>query len=76
MGTIDESALQNLSLVLNLSNELQIKRSKGALESDPEEIASFFPSFLWVVRDFALKLQDTQGNALTSKEYFENALKE
>ena len=56
MGTIDEGALQNLSLIVNLSNQLQIKGKKGAEDCDPEEIASYFPSFLWVVRDFALKL--------------------
>jgi hypothetical protein len=43
-------------------------------ECDPDEIAKYFPSFLWVVRDFSLKLLDTYGTAITSKEYFENAL--
>jgi len=28
------------------------------------------------VRDFSLKLQDHSGNSISSKEYFENALKE
>jgi hypothetical protein len=35
-----------------------------------------FPSFLWVVRDFALKLEDKHGNEITSKKYLENALSE
>jgi len=55
MGTIDESALQNISLIVNLSKQLQIK-NKVAEEADPEEVAKYFPAFLWVVRDFALKL--------------------
>lgn len=76
MGTIDEGALQNLSLIINLSNQLQINRHKAAHEADPDEVASYFPSFLWVVRDFSLKLMDHQGNNITSKEYFENALRE
>lgn len=54
MGTIDESALQNLSLIVNLSSQIQVK-STGE-DADPEEVARYFPSFLWVVRDFALKL--------------------
>ena len=33
-----------------------------------------FPSFLWVLRDFALRLEDKEGNELTSKKYLENAL--
>ena len=40
-------------------------------EGDPDEIAKFFPSFLWVVRDFTLRLLDTDGNKINSKEYLE-----
>jgi len=29
---------------------------------DPEEMAAYFPSFLWVLRDFALQLIDSDGN--------------
>jgi len=76
MGTIDESALQNLSLIVNLSKQLQIKNQAAVEETDPEEVAKYFPSFLWVVRDFALKLLDSVGNQINSKEYLENALKE
>jgi hypothetical protein len=52
---------------------LQIK-SEVIGDSDPEEVANYFPSFLWVVRDFSLKLLDTMGNQLTPKEYFENSI--
>lgn len=31
---------------------------------------------MWVVRDFALRLLDQYGNAINSKEYLENSLKE
>jgi hypothetical protein len=54
---------------------LQIK-TEVLGECDPDEIAKYFPSFLWVVRDFSLKLLDTYGTAITSKEYFENALQQ
>lgn len=37
MGAIDENALNNLSLVVNLSKSLQIKR--GNKEFDPDELA-------------------------------------
>lgn len=57
MGTIDENALQNLSLIINLSKQLELK-GKKAEDIDPETVSKYFPSFLWVVRDFALKLQD------------------
>jgi hypothetical protein len=72
VGSIDENALQNLSLIVNLAKEIQVK-SRGT-DSDPEEIAQYFPAFLWVVRDFALRLIDTAGNPMNAKEYLESAL--
>lgn len=77
MGTIDESALQSLSLIVNLSKQIQIKSNKGGGADDegeyedPDELAKYFPSFMWIVRDFALRLQDTFGNTISSKEYLE-----
>jgi hypothetical protein len=29
---------------------------------------------MWVVRDFTLRLEDSEGEPITSKEYFEKAL--
>lgn len=72
-GSIDEEALNNLSLVVNLTKHIQIK-SKGNEEVGTEEYAAYFPSFVWVVRDFALKLVDEEGEPLTAKEYLEKAL--
>jgi hypothetical protein len=40
-----------------------------------KDIFDSFPSFLWVLRDFSLKLEDESGNRITPKEYLENALK-
>lgn len=34
----------------------------------------FFPDFLWIVRDFTLKLQE-EGRKMTPRDYFESALK-
>lgn len=57
VGTIDETALNSLSLVINLSKKIQLKNKKESAE-DIDELASIFPSFLWVLRDFTLKLVD------------------
>jgi hypothetical protein len=35
-----------------------------------------FPSFIWVLRDFSLKLEDLDGNKITPKQYLESALRE
>lgn len=43
---------------------------------DPDEMAAYFPSFLWVLRDFALQLRDVDGNEINQKTYLENSLRE
>ena len=72
VGSIDETALQNLSLVVNLTKHIHIKSQQH--EVDSADYAMYFPSFLWVVRDFALKLVDSEGESITPKEYLEKAL--
>ena len=75
VGSIDENALQNLSLVINLTKHIQIKSSGlGQDEVDPEEYAKYFPSFMWVVRDFTLQLVDNEGESISPKDYLERAL--
>ena len=76
-GTIDEVALNNLSLILNLSKSLKLRNNSNSLntnDNDEEEMAKYFPSLLWILRDFALKLEDNDGNVITAKQYLENAL--
>jgi hypothetical protein len=63
-GSIDETAVQNLSLVVNLTKNIQLKSTNKTYddEENADEMAHYFPTFYWVVRDFSLKLQDIQGN--------------
>ena len=56
IGSIDENALNNMNLIVNLTKNLQVRSSDSSLDVD--EISEYFPSFLWVIRDFALRLQD------------------
>ena len=60
VGTIDETALNSLSLVINLSKKIRMKAANNSEESAEEvdELTQMFPSFLWVLRDFSLKLED------------------
>ena len=75
VGSIDENAIQNLSLVVNLTKNIHLKsQNSDTGEMDCEDYSSFFPSFIWVVRDFTLQLVDNDGEPLTSKEYLERAL--
>lgn len=75
IGTIDENALNSLQLIINLSKELQIK-AEVLEETEPEEIAQYFPSFLWVVRDFSLRLLSHDGETISAREYLEQSLHE
>ena len=43
---------------------------------DADEMAEYFPSFLWILRDFALRLEDSEGYSITQKQYLENSFTE
>ena len=45
VGGIDESALQNLNFVINLSKFIKLKNDSKN-ETNPEELSNLFPSFL------------------------------
>ena len=72
LGSIDENALNNMSLIVNLTKNLQVRASDSELDVD--EVSLYFPSFLWVIRDFSLQLIDSSGNKISAKEYLENSL--
>lgn len=69
LGSIDENAIQSLSFVINLSKHVHIKSTQGSSisNSDPEDLANLFPSFLWVLRDFSLQLVDENEEQITPK---------
>jgi len=71
VGNIDERALQTISLIVNLAKQIQCKTKQSNAEEDTK---IYFPFFLWVIRDFALRMQNQKGHKITAKEYLENAL--
>ena len=72
-GVIDGQAIEDLSLVTNLTQVIQTKTSEN--NDDGSSLAQFFPSFLWIVRDFTLKLVDEGGQKISSSQYLENCLR-
>jgi len=74
MGAIDEMAIEDLHLVLHLSQHIHVRSGAGG-QSSAAELAEFLPSFLWVLRDFHLRLTDGHGQSITATEYLENALR-
>jgi Guanylate-binding protein, N-terminal domain/Guanylate-binding protein, C-terminal domain len=73
VGNIDENAISNLSLVINITKHIHL-RSTNKEDVDSDEYAQYFPTFLWVVRDFTLQLVDQEGEPISPKEYLELAL--
>ncbi|KAF4319773.1 hypothetical protein BBO99_00005397 [Phytophthora kernoviae] len=72
-GVIDGNAIEDLSLVVNLSKHIQTSSSTKEAAGSGDRLHEFFPSFMWVVRDFTLQLLDN-GKPISSKQYLENAL--
>lgn len=73
VGTIDENAINSLSLVINLTKHIHLKSQNGD-EVDSEDYSQYFPAFMWVLRDFTLQLVDEEGDTITPKGYLEGAL--
>jgi hypothetical protein len=70
-GVINGNAIEDLSLVINLTKHIQTSTRS---DNDGSDLHEFFPTLLWVVRDFTLQLEQ-QGKKITPKQYLENALK-
>ncbi|XP_066232945.1 guanylate-binding protein 6-like [Saccopteryx leptura] len=77
MGTINHQALEQLHYVTELTDLIRAKSSPisdGDEVEDSTEFVSFFPDFIWTVRDFTLELK-LNGDPITEDQYLENALK-
>ncbi|KAM6168301.1 LOW QUALITY PROTEIN: guanylate-binding protein 6-like [Erethizon dorsatum] len=75
MGTINHQALAQLHYVTELTELIKAKSSYNSDGvQDSTEFVSFFPDFIWTVRDFTLELK--MGDSfITADQYLENALK-
>ncbi|KAF6108864.1 guanylate binding protein 3 [Phyllostomus discolor] len=75
MGTINQQAMDQLHYVTELSDRIRAKSSPDANEvEDAADFISFFPDFVWTLRDFSLNLE-ANGQSITEDEYLENSLK-
>ena len=71
VGAIDESSIQSLSLMTKICQHVRVHANQEATES---ELAPHFPEFMWVLRDFSLRIESKEGVKLTQGEYLESAL--
>ncbi|XP_072830122.1 guanylate-binding protein 7-like isoform X2 [Vicugna pacos] len=75
MSNINHQALEQLHYVTELTNLIRRKSSCSSDDGeDSAEFVSFFPDFVWTVRDFMLDLE-LDGCPITEDEYLENALR-
>ncbi|KAF5186122.1 Guanylate-binding protein, partial [Thalictrum thalictroides] len=72
MGGIDESALDRLSLVTEMTKHIRVRASGG--KSTASELGQFSPIFVWLLRDFYLDLVE-DNRRITPRDYLELALK-
>jgi hypothetical protein len=68
VGTITETSIQQLGLIGNMC-------ARVADGEGDEAGALVFPSFTWLLRDFALSLRDAGGGKISPTQYMEQALR-
>ena len=80
-SAINEESIQNLGFIANLTQHIRVRSAHGGSgggkdEDTLEDFNRFFPSFLWVLRDFGLALVDDEGSVVSADDYMEDALEE
>ncbi|KAM9687369.1 uncharacterized protein ACIGJ3_004830 isoform 4-T7 [Trichechus inunguis] len=75
MGAINQQAMDQLHYVTELTDRIRTKSSpdKDDVE-DSADFVSFFPDFVWTLRDWTLNLE-ADGQPITADKYLENSLK-
>ena len=72
VGTINEIALSELEMVTALSKNIKTGGERGA--SQDTDLHRYMPKFLWLLRDFMLKIEDERGRKISPSQYLENCL--
>lgn len=72
VGALDETSMQTLSLMSRVTQNVRVHSKSD--ESNMSDLAQHMPSFMWVLRDFALDLRNRQGKTISPNEYLEEAL--
>ncbi|XP_032103708.1 LOW QUALITY PROTEIN: guanylate-binding protein 2 [Sapajus apella] len=75
MGTINQQAMDQLHYVTELTDRIKANSSPdNTYVEDSADFVSFFPAFVWTLRDFSLELE-TDGEPITPDDYLELSLK-
>ncbi|XP_040607618.1 guanylate-binding protein 1 [Mesocricetus auratus] len=74
MGAINQQAMDQLHYVTELTDLIKSKSSpEQSAVDDSANFVSFFPTFVWALRDFSLELKFNE-NSITPDEYLECSL--
>uniref|UniRef100_A0A8D2FSM1 GB1/RHD3-type G domain-containing protein n=1 Tax=Theropithecus gelada TaxID=9565 RepID=A0A8D2FSM1_THEGE len=75
VGTINQQAMDQLHYVTELTDRIKANSSPGNNSvEDSADFVSFFPAFVWTLRDFSLELK-VDGEPITADDYLELSLK-
>eukprot|EP00073_Rattus_norvegicus_P021690 XP_006233487.1 PREDICTED: guanylate-binding protein 1 [Rattus norvegicus] len=76
MGAINQQAMDQLHYVTELTDRIRARSSPDQDDGveDSAEFVSFFPDFVWTLRDMTLKME-VDGLQVTADEYLEISLK-
>ncbi|XP_010329421.3 guanylate-binding protein 2 [Saimiri boliviensis] len=75
MGTINQQAMDQLHYVTELTDRIKANSSPdNNYVEDSADFVSFFPAFVWTLRDFSLVLE-IDGEPITPDDYLELSLK-
>ena len=69
VGPIDETALQTLSLMTRVTQNV-----KFDADDTVKDLSPHMPRFYWVLRDFSLKLMNKKNEEITEDQYLSDAL--
>lgn len=74
-GYIDEPSIESLSMITHIINNVAVAEED---DIDPQQsmyhLSQYAPSFLWVLRNVVLELQDLRGRPATPAMYLESSL--
>jgi hypothetical protein len=72
-GAINQGSIDALELVVQIANDINTTTLNS--EANLEQCSQYFPSLLWIGRDFSLELVDDNGEPITENEYLEFVLR-
>eukprot|EP01041_Mallomonas_annulata_P003173 gene3173-6258_t len=72
-GSIDETAIGNLSFISQLTTLISISKEKNKIHHANDYI-QYFPDLFWVLRDFSLDLSLEDGTQISPSQYLEQCL--